>query len=396
MRKRKIAVITGSAADYGQLYWVIGTIHEEPALDLRLLVTGMHLASRFGNTVKAIEKDGFPISARVRIPLESDTKASIGRAIGEGVSGFARVYERCKPDIVVVLGDRFEIFAAAAAAIPFRIPIAHIHGGELSEGNFDEQFRHAITKMSHIHFTSTEAYRQRVIQMGEDPRRVFCYGAPGLDHIARMDFLSRNELFRELRIPQQKRVGAATFHPVTLEEDTASEEIRELLAGLEAAKDIYWVLTGANADPGGKVINRAIRRFVKKYPERGAFFASLGQRRYLSLLKYAALMVGNSSSGLIEAPSFELPVVNVGDRQRNRIRAANVIDVKECERKPIASAVRKALSPGFKRSLKGLKNPYGEGNASERIVEKLATIPLGEELIKRSFYDMPEFAGRIA
>lgn len=388
--KRKICVITGTRAEYGLLYWIIKGIHDDPELELQLIVTGMHLSSEFGLTVKEIEKDGFPIAERVEMLLSSDTESAIATSMGLGMIGFAKVYERLKPDILVVLGDRFEILAAVSAAVPFRIPVAHIHGGESTEGLIDDAIRHAVTKMSHIHFTAMEIYRKRVIQMGEPPENVFCFGAPGLDNVYRLKLLDRESLIAELGIPMDKKIGVVTYHPVTLEKATAEFQISILLESLKTFTDVYWVFTSPNADTEGRIIIEKIDNFAGNFPDKGKTFASLGQLRYLSLLKSASLMVGNSSSGLIEAPSFGLPVVNIGDRQRGRIRGENVIDVAECKKEDIVAAIKRVLSFEFKESLKGIKNPYGDGNASGKIIDKLKTISLGEQLIKKRFHDISQ------
>jgi UDP-N-acetylglucosamine 2-epimerase (non-hydrolysing)/GDP/UDP-N,N'-diacetylbacillosamine 2-epimerase (hydrolysing) len=386
--KRKICIVTGSRAEYGLLYWIIKGIHENPELELQLIVTGMHLSPEFGLTFREIEKDGFPISERVEMLLSSDSETAVTTSMGLGMIGFAKAYERLRPDIIVILGDRFEILSAAASAVPFRVPVAHIHGGEATEGLIDEPIRHAITKMSHIHFSATEKYKSRIIQMGERPENVFCYGAPGLDNIYKLPLLNKRELLNELCIPEDKKIGVVTYHPVTLEKDTAESQMSDLLASLKGFSDIYWIFTLPNADTGGRIIIKKIKDFINKNPERGKAFASLGQLKYLSLLKHAIVMVGNSSSGLTEAPSFELPVVNISDRQRGRVRAQNVIDVPECKKNLIKSAIGRALSPEFKGSLIGMRNPYGEGNSSDRIVEKLRTIPLDESLIKKEFHEV--------
>jgi len=387
---RKIAIVTGTRAEYGHLYWIIKGIQEDKELELQLIVTGIHLSPEFGLTVKEIEKDGFPIAERVEMLLSSDTETAIATSMGLGMIGFAKAYERLKPDILVVLGDRFEILSAVASAIPFRIPVAHIHGGEATEGLIDESIRHAVTKMSHIHFTATEKYRNRVIQMGEKPESVFCFGAPCLDNVYNLNLMNRKELSCELELPMDKKIGIVTYHPVTLEKDTADSQISELLQALKNLPDIYWVFTLPNADTGGRVIIERVNDFVRNNLRKGKIFTSLGQLRYLSLLKHAVVMVGNSSSGLIETPSFELLVVNIGDRQSGRVRGRNVIDVSECKKELITNAIEKALSVEFINSTKGMKNPYGEGNASQKIVEKLKTIPLSEKLIKKRFYEIPE------
>jgi UDP-hydrolysing UDP-N-acetyl-D-glucosamine 2-epimerase len=385
---RKIAVVTGTRAEYGLLYWILKGIHDDPELELQLIATGMHLSPEFGFTVKEIEKDGFPIAERVEMLLSSDTETAIAISMGLGMIGFAKAYEYLRPDVLVVLGDRFEIHAAVSASIPFRLPVAHIHGGESTEGSIDEPIRHAITKMSHIHFAATDQYRKRIIQMGELPKNVFCFGAPGLDNIHRLKLLDIKKLSDELEIPGNAKIGIVTFHPVTLEKNLAEYHIAEIIEAIKNFTEIYWVFTLPNADTEGRSITEKINNFVSEFPEKGRVFISLGQLRYLSLLKNAVLMVGNSSSGLIEAPSFELPVVNIGDRQRGRVRGKNVIDVPECKKEPIVNAIYKALSPDFRDSLKGMKNPYGEGNASEKIVKILKTISLGEGLIKKRFYEI--------
>ncbi|TAN45242.1 MAG: UDP-N-acetylglucosamine 2-epimerase (hydrolyzing) [Nitrospirae bacterium] len=385
--KRKICVVTGTRAEYGILYWIIKGIHEDPDLELQLVVTGMHLSAEFGLTVKVIEGDGFPISERVEMLLSADTEAAVASSMGIGMIGFAKVYERLKPDLITVLGDRFEIFAAVAAAVPFRIPIAHIHGGEATQGAMDECFRHAITKMSHLHFPAAGVYAKRIMQMGENPENVFCFGAPGLDNIRKLKLLERDELFSELQLPEDKTIGVVTFHPVTLEKDAAEMQMTALLGALRNFEDIYWVFTMPNADTGGRAIAWMMNNFVKDSPASGKVFASLGQVRYLSLLKHAALMVGNSSSGIIEAPSFGLPVVNIGDRQRGRMRAANVIDIEDCRSDFIVAAIRRAVSLDFRNLLKGIVNPYGAGDASDSIVSKIKSVGLDSGLIKKSFQE---------
>lgn len=387
MRRRKIAVVTGSRAEYGMLYPVLKALYSHSSIELKVIVTGMHLLSRFGCTVQEIEGDGFPIGARVEMPIESDSADAITSAMGAGMAGFAGAYRRLQPDVIVVLGDRFEIFAAVSAAVPFRIPVAHIHGGESTEGVFDEQFRHAITKMSHLHFPATEKHRKRIIRMGEDPRYVFCFGSPAIDNIIREKCIHEDALRKELDIPEGRRIGVFTYHPVTLEKDASFWEIDNALAALGRREGIFWVFTSTNADSGGRAITGRIMRFVKQHPGSSRYYSSLGRVKYLSLLPYAAVMVGNSSSGLTEAPSFKLPVVNIGDRQKGRIRARNVIDVKDCSKEVIAGAIDKALSARFKASLKGLKNPYGSGGASGKIARVLTTAALGDRLIKKAFYE---------
>ncbi|OGL46808.1 MAG: UDP-N-acetyl-D-glucosamine 2-epimerase, UDP-hydrolysing [Candidatus Schekmanbacteria bacterium RBG_16_38_10] len=368
---RKIAVVTGTRAEYGLLYWIIKGIHEDTELELQLIVTGMHLSPEFGLTVKEIEKDGFPIAERVEMLLSSDTETAVATSMGLGMIGFAKAYEHLRPDILVVLGDRFEILSAVASAVPFRIPVAHIHGGESTEGAMDELFRHAITKMSHIHFTATDVYSDRIIQMGEAPQNVYCFGAPGIDNISRFKLLDKHTLSIELGLPGKRPWGVVTFHPSTLEKDKADPQMNEILKAVRTFSDIFWIFTLPNADVESTVIIRKVKDFVQKNSDSSVLFSSVGQLNYLSLLKHAALMVGNSSSGIIEAPSFALSVVNIGDRQRGRVRASNVIDVFTCQESEIVAAIRRALSEEFKSILKGLKNPYGTGDASEKIVDVL-------------------------
>ncbi len=387
LNMRKIAVVTGTRAEYGLLYWVIKGIHEASDLELQLIVTGMHLSPEFGLTVNKIEKDGFPIVERVEMLLSSDTEAAIATSMGLGMIGFAKTYERLKPDIVLVLGDRFEISAAVTSAVPFRMPVAHIHGGESTEGVMDELFRHAITKMSNIHFPSTFKYADRIIQMGEQSERVFCFGAPGLDSIHRLKLLKKQELANELKLPVDRQWGILTYHPVTHENNSGKNHIETLLNVVKGFSEIYWIITLPNADTGSRAIIKAIEDFVHNNLEITCLFISLGQLRYLSLLENATIMVGNSSSGLIEAPSFELPVVNIGDRQKGRIRAANVIDVPTCDKSMIKTAIDKAVTIEFRDSILGLKNPYGEGHTSEKIVEVLRTVSLSD-ISKKQFCEL--------
>lgn len=384
---RKIAVITGTRAEYGLLYRIIRGIQEAPGLKLQLIVTGMHLSPEFGLTVREIEKDGFPIAEKIEMLLSSDTETSIATSMGVGMIGFAKCYERLKPDILLVLGDRFEILAAVSAAVPFRIPVAHIHGGEVTEGAMDELFRHAITKMSHIHFPAVKIYADRIMQMGEQPENVFCFGAPGLDNLYKMKLLGRTELAKRLGIPAEMPWGVVTYHPATLEKGSAGTQMKTILAALDRFQEICWIFTLPNADTESRAIIKAIEDYVKKNSGRTFLFSSLGQLKYLSLIKNSVVMAGNSSSGIIEAPSFKLPVVNIGSRQMGRIRAKNIIDVPLSGENRIASAINKALSGKFRRSLTGLKNPYGNGSVSKKVVAVLKKIPLSNKF-RKHFYDL--------
>jgi GDP/UDP-N,N'-diacetylbacillosamine 2-epimerase (hydrolysing) len=385
--KRKICIVTGTRAEYGLLYWIIKGVHEDPNLQLQLIVTGMHLSPEFGLTVNEIAKDRFPISERIEMLLSSDTETAIATSMGLGMIGFAKAYEKLKPDILLVLGDRFEMLSAVASAVPFRIPIAHIHGGESTEGSMDESFRHAITKMSHVHFSSTQEYKNRIVQMGESPARVFCFGAPGLDNIKKLKLLDKRELSDILHLPIHKEWGIVTYHPGTLEKESSEIDIKEILHALGEFDNIHWILTLPNADTESRRIIRKIENYIQKNPQRASLFSSLGQMKYLSLLKHTVVMVGNSSSGIIEAPSFKLPVVNIGKRQKGRIRAKNVIDVLICDRKNIMNAIKKAVSKNFRNSIQRLINPYGYGNASDKIIKVIKTISLSN-ILQKEFHEL--------
>lgn len=381
---RKIAVITGTRAEYGLLYWIIKGIYKDAGLKLQLIVTGMHLSPEFGFTLKEIEKDGFPIAEKVEMLLSSDTESSIVISMGLGMIGFAKAYERLKPDIIVVLGDRFEIFSAVSSALPFKIPVAHIHGGEFTEGAIDEQFRHAITKMSQIHFPSAKAYADVIKQMGESPKNIFCFGSPGLDNINNYNLQNKKLTAEKLGLPLKKAWGLITYHPVTLEKNSAKIQVEEIIKALDNFKEIFWIFTMPNADAESRIIIKSIEEYLCENSTAGKLFSSVGQINYLSLMKHALVMVGNSSSGIIEAPSFKLPVVNIGNRQKGRIRSKNILDVPIGKKDKIEAAVKKAISKEFKGLLNGLRNPYSGGNTSRKIVKTLKTISL-DGLIKKQF-----------
>ena len=379
--RRRVAVVTGTRAEYGLLTPVIAELRKA-GLDVRLIVTGAHLSRKHGLTVRDIEADGHAIAARV--PLgDSDDAHGAARAMARGLEGFSRAYERIKPQLVVVLGDRFEILAAVAAALPHRLPVAHIHGGESTNGAWDESIRHALTKLSHIHFPAAPLYARRLVRMGEDPRRVFCFGSPGWDSIAQVPRLSRAQLERELGFPLKRPVGLVTYHPATLSRDRGLNEFRSLLQALEH-RDGTWILTYPNADAGAGAIRRDLEVFVKRRRGRAAAFRSLGKRRYFSLLSHSDVMIGNSSSGLLEAPFFGLPVVNVGDRQAGRLREPNVIDVPRATAAAIDRAIDRALSPQFRRALKPRKTTGV--SPSRRIAATLKRTALGDSLLKKSFH----------
>ena len=384
--KRKICVVTGSRAEYGLLYWLMKEIQGDSALELQVIVTGMHLSPEFGLTWKQVEQDGFIIDRKVEMLLSSDTPVGISKSIGLGVIGFADALECLQPDLLVVLGDRFEIFAAAQAAMTHRIPIAHIHGGEITEGAVDDAIRHAITKMSHLHFTATESYRQRVIQLGEQPQRVFNVGTPGLDNIFRLKLLDKPQLEEAIDFKLGKRNLLVTFHPVTLEKATAAEQFGNLLKALDYFDDSHIIFTQPNADTDGRVIIGMIEQYRQRFPERIASFVSLGSLRYLSALKYMDAVVGNSSSGLIEAPAFKIGTINIGDRQKGRLCAGSVIHC-EPEVDAILNAFKRLFSEEFQKSLDAVENPYGNSGASIKIKELLKSQAL-DGLLKKSFYDL--------
>ncbi|MBF0594717.1 MAG: UDP-N-acetylglucosamine 2-epimerase (hydrolyzing) [Candidatus Omnitrophica bacterium] len=373
MKKRKICVVTGSRAEYGLLAGLMKEISADSALELQVVVSGMHLEARFGMTVNQIISDGFKIAARVPMRLTADTDPVITAAAGRGVAGFARAFDRLSPDIVVVLGDRFETLAAATATTLMRLPLAHIHGGEVTEGAYDDIIRHAVSKMAHLHFATHAEHARRIVQMGESPERVFNVGAPGLDNIRQLPLLTREALEKELSFKIGDHTALVTFHPVTMQKGAAGRQVQILLAALEKA-GLRYLFTMPNADPENQIIRLKIRSFVKSRSDAKAV-ESLGSLRYLSLMKYAAVMVGNSSSGIIEAPSFQLPVVNIGDRQKGRLRAANVIDVPD-DAKKILQAILQAASSRFRKSLSTLKNPYGDGHTAPRIRDILKTVSI--------------------
>jgi UDP-hydrolysing UDP-N-acetyl-D-glucosamine 2-epimerase len=380
----RIGVVTVGRSDFGILRPLLRAILAEPTLELHLIVTGAHLSPRYGMGVTLIEAEGFPIADRIEMLLPSDTAEAIATSIGMGVKGFAQSLSTRRPDILVIMGDRFEMLAAAVAAAPLNIPVAHLHGGERSEGAIDELFRHAITKLSHLHFASTTEYAQRIIRMGEEPWRVTVSGAPGLDNLDTVPRATRAELESQLGLALDRPPLLVTYHPVTLQRDTARRHIAELLGGIGGYTGPI-VITYPNADTEHRAIIEAIEAFAAGRADVRAV-QELGTARYFGLMTLAAAMVGNSSSGIIEAASFHLPVVNVGDRQRGRIRAANVIDA-PCERGAIAAALATAVAPDFRASLTSLQNPYGDGHAAPRIVEVLRQIAVTPTLLDKRFFD---------
>ncbi len=364
-------------------------IQHDSSLQLQLVVTGMHLSKEFGSTHKMIEQEGFRINKKIDILKSDFSETGTTKAIGLGCQLFADAFRELKPDIVVILGDRFEMLSAAIAAYVAKIAIAHIHGGERTEGVIDEGIRHSITKMSTIHFAATKEYRNRIIQMGEAPERVYCYGAPVLDYIHQVKTLSKEQLQDVLNFNITGKIAIATYHPVTLEKGKLANQIKEFLAAIRTVP-LQVIFTKANADPDGISINEALKRFCDSDPHRYKLVDNLGQKIYYSCLKNFDLMVGNSSSGLIEAPSFRLPVVNIGDRQKNRVQALNIINTND-DQPSIQRGLRKALSSSFKHRMKSVKNPYEpfkNGNISYKIKETIKNLKLTDELLKKSFYDL--------
>jgi UDP-N-acetylglucosamine 2-epimerase (non-hydrolysing)/GDP/UDP-N,N'-diacetylbacillosamine 2-epimerase (hydrolysing) len=382
---RTIGVVTVSRADYGILLPLLRAIQADPELTLRLVVSGAHLSPEFGMTAMVIQQDGFEIAERVSMLLSSDAPQDIATSMGLGMIGFAHAYARLRPDLLVVVGDRFETHAAVAAAVPLTIPVAHIHGGESTEGVIDEVLRHSITKMSHLHFAATKRYAQRIIQMGEEPWRVVVSGAPSLDTLHSWRRLSREELQQQLGVDLTPPPLLVTYHPVTLDYDRTDARVRELLAALRHV-DRPAVFTYPNADARGRRVIDLIQRFQREDP-RARVIMNLGTQAYFSLMSHAAAMVGNSSSGVIEAASFRLPVVNIGNRQQGRDHAANVISVGD-SRDEVLKGIRKALSPAFRASLAGLNNPYGDGHAVKRILKMLKEVPLNGRLLMKRFHQV--------
>jgi UDP-hydrolysing UDP-N-acetyl-D-glucosamine 2-epimerase len=375
--KRTIAVVTSSRADYSHLYWPLHDLARHQDVDLKVIVLGAHLSPQFGETVKEIEKDGFPIAARLECLLSSDTDVGMAKTLGVAVLSLADLLGQMRPDLLLLIADRYEMLAPAAVALTLRIPIAHIEGGEISEGAIDDAVRNALTKMSHIHFTSTEGARARVIAMGEEPWRVHRAGAPSLDHLRRSRLLGIHELEQQLELDLQRPTAVVAYHPVTIVRDT-TQEADSLFAALREV-DAQILFCYPNADAGSHALLERTRAFLSTRSD-ARVFVNLDSVTYWSLLRQVALLIGNSSSGIMEAASFALPVVNVGFRQKGRERARNVLDA-EPDTKAILAKIGEAMSLEFRESLAGMTNPYGDGHASEKIVQVLTTVPLSEELL---------------
>ncbi len=379
---RTIAVVTVARSDYGIYLPILRRIKSDSGLELRLMASGAHLSQKFGSTVNEIERDGFHISDRIEMPDSSDDPQDIAKAMGVGTIGFSQAFARSRPDILLALGDRFEMHAAVIAALPFKIPVAHIHGGESTQGAIDESLRHSITKLSHLHFASTEGHAKRILQMGEEPWRVFVSGAPALDHLKDMALIHRQDLERQFSIDLSPPVLLVTFHPETLRHELTESLATELFSALEE-QDAQIVFTYPNADTGSDVIIRMLQDFVSRH-KRSRLLVNAGSRAYFSLMACVSAMVGNSSSGIVEAASFKLPVVDIGERQRGRTRPRNVVH-SDCDRRAISAAIGAVLKPEFRAGLADLTNPYGTGNASEIIVSTLKSMELGYKLVAKKF-----------
>lgn len=384
---KKICIVTATRAEYGLLKPVIDKIYKSEMAELKLVVTGMHLSPEFGLTYKEIEEDGYPIDHKIEMLLSSDTPTGITKSMGIALIGFGDYFSVNRPDIVVILGDRYEMLMAAAAAMIARIPIAHLHGGEKTEGAVDEAIRHSITKMSHLHFTATEEYRRRVIQLGEQPEQVFNVGALGVENARKVCLLGKEELEHQMGFHFSEPTVMVTYHPVTLEMLTAREQFADILSVIDSHKEISVIFTKANADTDGRIINQMIDEYVRENSDRCAVYTSLGQRRYLSALQYVDAVLGNSSSGLVEVPSFHIPTINIGDRQRGRVCAESVIHCRNTVRE-IEEALQTALSEEFRKKLKDMDNPYEKEGTSDKIVEIIGNVLDNGIDMKKAFYDI--------
>ncbi|MYL69833.1 UDP-N-acetylglucosamine 2-epimerase (hydrolyzing) [Halobacillus litoralis] len=383
---KKVCVLTATRAEYGLLKPLISRISNDSFVKENIVVTGAHLSPEFGLTYKDIESDGFDIDEKIEILVSADTPSSISKSMGLAMISFADYFARSKPDLLIVLGDRYETLAVCTAAMNERIPIAHLYGGETTEGAVDESVRHAITKLSYLHFTSTEEYRNRVIQLGEHPERVHTVGGLGVENILQSKFLSKDDLAESINFKLDKPFAMVTFHPVTLEDNQAEIQFQELLNVCKLYPQMKFIFTKANADAHGRIINQMIDKYVQDH-DHAVAFTSLGLKRYLSGLKYAACVIGNSSSGLLEAPSFGIPTINIGDRQKGRIQAASVINCYPTT-SDINRAMELALSEEFKVIAEKTINPYGDGNTSIKILDVVKEqLKESEITLKKKFYD---------
>lgn len=383
--KRKICIFTGTRAEYGLLKPLIDELRTDNSVELQLIISGMHLSPEFGLTYREINLDGFSKVEKVEILLSSDTPVGISKSMGLGMIGYSDALNRLKPDITVILGDRFEALAFAIASFVNRLPIIHLYGGEATEGLIDEGIRHSITKLSYLHFTSTEEYRKRVIQLGEEPQRVFNVGALGIDNIKKLKLLNKNEIESRLGFKFKTKNLLITYHPVTLKKDESEKEFKALLNVLKELNDTLLIFTKPNADTDGRKLINLMDEFVKENSDNAVNFTSLGQLNYLSLMQYVDAVVGNSSSGIIEAPSLKIPTINIGDRQKGRIKAKSVIDCKGTKN-DIKKNIEKIYDNNFKDSLKNINNPYGNGNSAQKIKNVLMNYKIYS--IEKSFYNI--------
>ena len=386
MTKRKICVVTGTRAEYGLLYWLMKEIQADDELELQIITTGQHLSPEFGLTYKNIAADGFVINAKVEMLLSSDSPVGIAKSVGLGTIGFADALARLQPDIMVLLGDRFEALAAAQTAMILRIPIAHIHGGETTEGAIDEAIRHSITKMAQIHFVSEPEYRDRVIQLGENPESVFEVGAVGIDNIVRLKLLSLQDLEKQINFSLGKKFFLVTYHPETLTGKSPVEALQTLFSVFDEFPEYKLIFTQANSDAGGRIINEQIEAYAKKNKERVLLVKSLGQLRYLSAMKLCAAVVGNSSSGLLEAPVLHVPTINIGDRQKGRKRYPSVIDCNE-DKQQLLSAIQSLRDSKFLQKIQSMEIPHTDGKIAITMKDMLKQADLSN-ICQKKFYDL--------
>lgn len=386
-KQKKVCFVTGTRAEYGLLSPLMKKVKQDQSLNLQVIATGAHLSPEFGNTYTFIEEDGIEIDEKIETLVSSDSAIGVSKSMGLGMISLSEAYQRLQPDLIVLLGDRYESFIAAAAAMVANIPIAHLHGGETTEGAFDEAFRHSISKMSQLHFASTEEYRKRLIQLGEQPETVNNVGAIGIDNIVNLKLMKKEELEKSLNFTFKDKLVLVTFHPVTFEKATSRVQFEQLVAALDKMQDASIIFTKANADNDGRIINQIIDEYVQEHVDSSIAFTSMGQVRYLSAMEYADLVIGNSSSGIIEAPSFNVPTINIGDRQKGRIQAESVINSLP-ESKAISAAIDKAFSQSFIDNIKKMHNPYGQGNTCQKVIDKIKGYLDSEQSLKKVFYDV--------
>lgn len=387
--RRRICIVTGTRADYGLLFWLMKDLQSHPEFELLVVAAAMHLSSQFGETIRFIREDGFPVDAEVPCVEDDDSRLGMGRSFARATDGFLDAFTRLAPDLVIIVGDRFEAMSAASAATFLHLPVAHIHGGEVTSGAIDDVFRHVVTKMSHLHFAAAEDYARRIVRMGEAPERVHVVGAVGLDNFVKLDLPSREALMHDIGLPERQPYALFTYHPATMESDIRFEGLEAILEALNIFPGICAVMTKANSDPGGRRINARLEAFASKHPERVRLVASMGQRRYLSAMRHAEFVIGNSSSGIIEAPAVDVPTVNVGRRQEGRLLACSIISADETALS-ITAAISEALNPGFRQLIKSSCPPYGRpDDASGKMMRVLETADF-KDLLRKTFYDPPE------